>query len=882
MTISVQDLPPAADALTADGAIVTVRPVTEHDHAAVTALFDRASGASLRLRFFANPAGPLLSAEIDRLTRPPSETAVTLGAELSGQLVGVASYARAHPVDARAEFALFVDDAQHGRGIGTLLLEHLARHARTQGIRQLYGEVLAANADMMRVAHDLAADTAPKLRDGIVEVTLPTEAGQTALAATEARDRVAGRASLRPLLEPASVAVVGAGRRGGVGHEVLKGLIRYGFHGPVYPVNPHATAVSGVPAYPSLRDLPGTAELVVIAVPADQVLPVLADAAAVGTRAAVVLTAGFAEAGHAGQATQAELLRTARRHGIRLVGPNCLGVINTDPQVRLDGSFLPTPPATGGLAVASQSGAVGIAVLDHFSRAGAGVSSFVSLGNKADVSGNDLITYWYDDPDTRAVALYLESFGNPRKFARVARALARRKPVLAVFSGRSESGRRAGASHTAAAAAPHVAVDTLFAQAGVVRVDHLGELVDAARMLTDQPLPAGARLAVVSNAGGANILAADAAELHGLHLPDQVGGLTNPLDLGAGATPQTLEQSMHTMAASGEADTVLVILTATRANDPDALWRTAGMVADQHSQLPVAGVRLGGAEVTAVGQRRAPVFPFPEQAVRAIGQAAGYAAWRQEPLGTRPDLPDVDSDAARRSVQDALAAHAGWQPYEQTAAIADAYGISLLPARTVTDPEQAVAAAEEFGYPVVLKAADPELVHKTELGVVKLKLADAAAVRRAYQEIAEALTQSAPPVLVQPTGTGGVELVAGIVHDPLFGSLVMLGLGGIFTDLLGDRAFRLVPMTDLDAGRMWRSLRAAPLLTGYRGRPAVDTDRLEDLLLRLGRLAEELPEVAELDLNPILAGPDGLVAVDAKLRLAAIGAEPEPVPARLR
>lgn len=882
MTTVVQEQPPTIHALTADGDIVTIRPVSEQDADAINALFARASGANLRLRFFVNPAGPLLSAEVQRLAQSPSPTEVTLGAELAGQLVGVASYARAHPADARAEFALFVDDAQQGRGIGTLLLEHLTRYARSQGIRQLYGEVLEANARMMRLATDLAPGATLQHRDGIVEVTLPTEADETALAAAEARDRAAGRASLRPLLQPASVAVVGAGRRGGVGHEVLKGLVRYGFHGPVYPINPHATAVAGVPAYPSLRDVPGRVELAVIAVPADQVLGVMNDAAAVGVRAAVVLTAGFAETGHAGQATQAELLHTARRHGIRLVGPNCLGVINTDPQIRLDASFLPTPPATGGLAVASQSGAVGIAMLDHLSRTGTGVSSFVSLGNKADVSGNDLIAYWYDDPDTRAVALYLESFGNPRKFARVARALARRKPVLAVFSGRSESGRRAGASHTAAAAAPYVAVDTLFAQAGVVRVDNLGELVDASRMLTGQPLPAGSRLGVVSNAGGANILAADAAELHGLRLPDRVGGLANPLDLGAGATPDALGQALATMASTNEVDTLLVIVAATRANDPAALWRSAGAVVDRYPQLPMAGVMLGGPEVTSMGGRQAPVFLFPEQAVRAIGQAAAYAAWRRQPLGSRPQLTGVDTAAAQQRVQAALAAHTGWQPYERTRDILGAYGIPLVPARTVTAPEQAVTAADQLGYPVVLKAADPELVHKTELGAVKLKLADAGAVTRAYREIAEALQQPTPPVLVQPMAAGEVELVTGIVHDPLFGSLVMLGLGGIFTDLLGDRAFRLVPMTDLDAGRMWRSLRSAPLLTGYRNRPAVDTDALEDLLLRLGRLAEELPEVAELDLNPVLAGPDGVVAVDAKLRLAPTGPEPEPVPGRLR
>jgi acyl-CoA synthetase (NDP forming) len=680
------------------------------------------------------------------------------------------------------------------------------------------------------------------------------------------------------------VAVVGAGRTpGGVGHEILTGLVSFGFTGPVYPVNPHAAAVAGVPAYPSLLHLPGPAELVVIAVPAAQVAGVLADAAEAGARAAVVVTAGFSEAGSEGRAGQAELVRLARARGIRLVGPNCLGVVNTDPEIRLDASFAPEPPRRGGLAVASQSGAVGIAVLDHATRAGCGISAFVSLGNKADVSGNDLLEYWYDDPGTSAVALYLESFGNPRKFARVARALARRKPVLAVFSGRSVAGQRAGASHTAAAAAPGVAVDTLFAQAGVVRADNLGELIDAARMLTDQPWPDGDRLAVVGNAGGANVLAADAADAYGLRVPARAGGLDNPHDLGAGATPESLRRALTAIAASGEADAVLAVIAATRTNDPPALLREVAAVADAHPLLPVATVVLGAAELVApLGKRAVPGYDLPERAVKAIGHAARYAAWRREPLGARPELAGVDAAAARDAVRAGLADRAGWQPYHRIATILAGYGVPLLPSRTATGASGAVAAAEELGYPVAVKAADPQLVHKSDLGAVRLNLADARAVRDGYAAIAAALDRPDPEVLVQPMATGSVELVAGIVHDPLFGSLVMTGLGGVHTDLLGDRAFRLVPMTDRDAGRMWRSLRGAPLLTGYRNAPPVDTGAVEDLLLRLGRLAEDLPEVAELDLNPVLAGPDRVVAVDAAMRLAPAGTEPDPTLRRLR
>ena len=894
----------AVDALTADGAIIRIRPVTRPDTEAIAAMFQRGSAASLRLRFFAAPNRRLLAAEVQRLTRPISPEHATIAAELAGELIGVASYERRGPQDPTAEFALFVDDRQQGRGVGTLLLEHLTGYARANGINRLFGEVLAANARMLKVAKGLAARTTSQVGEGVVEVTVATTADEAALADIDARDRTAERASLRPLLAPRSVAVVGVGRGpGGVGREVLQALIGYGFAGPVYAVNPHAdhiritrpqptlTGAGGgtpavapldVPAYPSLARLPGPAELVVIAVPADQVAAVLADAAAAGTRAAVILSAGFSEAGAQGRASQAELVRLARAAGIRLVGPNCLGIINTDPEVRLDASFAPGPPLPGGLAVASQSGAVGIAVLDHASRSGCGISSFVSLGNKADVSGNDLIAYWYDDPATTAVALYLESFGNPRKFARVARALARRKPVLAVFSGRSAAGQRAGASHTAAAAAPGVAVDTLFAQAGVVRADHLGELIDAARMLTYQPLPAGDRLAVVGNAGGANVLAADAAEANDLRLPATVAGRDNPLDLGAGADAGGLREALAAVAGSGAVDTVLAVVAATRTNDPAAMRSVVGEIADEHPDLPVAVVMLGPGDTAAVGKRQVPVYDLPEQAVRAIGHAIRYAAWRREPLGAPPELPGVDAAGARQVVRTALTGQAGWQPYDRVHEILSSYRIPVLPARVVGDAAGAAEAAEELGYPVALKAADPQLVHKSDLGAVRLGLAGAAAVRAAYQAVAAAVGQESPAVLVQPMARGTVELVAGIVHDPLFGSLVMTGLGGVHTDLLGDRAFRLVPLTDLDAGRMWRSLRGAPLLTGYRNTPPVDTAAVEDLLLRVGRLADDLPEVAELDLNPVLVGPEGAVVVDAKLRLAPAGAEPDPFLRRLR
>lgn len=882
-----------ADALAADGRVVRLRPATTGDLAALTDLYRRGSADSLRLRFFGVPGEHTLAGEVQRLTRASAPDHRVVVAEEGGSLIGVASYERQPADSTRAEFALYIDEPHRGRGVGTLLLEHLVEGARRHGVTELVGEVLPNNRQMLRVANDLSGQSISRLADGVVDVTLQTGLDEEAAMATDTRGRLAAAASLRPLLAPRSVAVVGASRQpGGIGYSTLQSLAEFGFTGRLYAVNPHASEILGVPAFPTVSAIPEPIDLVVISVPAPGVAAVLADAGGAGARAAVVLSAGFGEVGEDGQ-SQAELVRICRHYGIRLVGPNCLGVLNTDPAIRLGATFSPVMPPPGGLALASQSGAIGIAVLEHAARTGAGISSFVSLGNKADVSGNDLLSYWFDDPATKAVALYLESFGNPRRFARIARALARRKPVIAVVSGRSVSGRRAGASHTAAAASPDVAVETLCAQAGIIRVDHLGELLDTARVLTDQPLPSGNRLGIVGNAGGVNVLAADAAEAAGLVVPaasdalaarlgEVIRGAGNPLDLGAGASPEAFAATLDLICASREVDAVIAVVAATRANDIGAVIEAITPVVDRHAGIALTVVVLGAAGPNSVGERRAPVFDLPERAVTALAKAARYAAWRSEPLGIQPALSNVDSGRARRAAVTALKQGEGWQPYAQISSILTDYGIPIVATEAVTGPDDAVAAAARMGYPVVLKAGDPQLVHKSDIGGVRLRLTDDAAVRAAYSEIASALGEREPLVLVQPMASGDVELVAGIVHDPLFGSLVMAGLGGVHTELFADRAFSLVPITDRGAAQMWRSLRAADLLTGYRGSRPVDTDAVEDLLHRLGRLAEDLPEVAELDLNPVLVSAQGVIVVDAKLRLAAVGPEPDAVLPRLR
>ena len=882
------DVEEGVDALLMDGSIVHVRPVSEADTEPLSALYTRASPRSRYLRFFS--AGISVDREVQRIVTPGDDH-VALVAEHDGLAIGVASYEILS--GAQAEIAILVDDTWQGDGIGSLLIEHLAAVARRAGIQELVGDVLASNVTMLRASASLAPGIARQHDEdpSVVRIHIPTRPDERALAAAGARDRTAEHNSLRPLLAPASLAVIGVSRsRSGVGYEVLHGVLAGGFTGRAYPVNPHARTIDGLECYPSVGDIPERVDLAIVAVPASTVPRIIEECGAAKVGAAVVLSAGLGETGSSGAATEARLLASARRHDIRVVGPNCIGLINTDPLVRLNATFAPNAPTPGHLAVATQSGAVGVAILDSAERSGVGISTFVSLGNKIDVSTNDLLSYWYDDVSTQAVALYVESFGNPRRFTWLARALSTRKPILAVKSGRSTAGRRAGASHTAAAAAPDVAVDTLFRQAGVLRMDTLGELLDAARLLTEQPLPAGDRVVIVGNAGGLNILAADAAGTAGLQvvelsatlqqgfadLAPNLAGVANPVDLGADAPPATIGRAIRALGSSGETDALVVTLVATRTNDLPGALAALSEAADDQPHLPIVAVVVGGDSPLKLGRRNLAVYEFPEDAVRSLGHACRYARWRREPTGSKPVIPGIDRKAARRIVAAALADGAGWQPVEITHALLACYGISLLETRLATGVDSAEKTARELGFPIVMKTTRPGLVHKAELGGVHLGLSDELAVRQAYLTIAGSLDEAKPKVALQRMVQTGVELVAGVAHDPLFGSLVMVGLGGVHTDLLGDRSFRALPLTERDATAMWRELRAAPLLTGYRGTPEMDTDALEQSLLRVAQLAEDFPEVSELDLNPVVAVRDGVAALDVKLKLQPAKDEPDP------
>ncbi|MDP9239930.1 MAG: GNAT family N-acetyltransferase [Actinomycetota bacterium] len=874
------------DVLLVDGQIATIRPVGPDDAALLTTLYDGLSTDTLYLRFFTRARN---SAERDivRLLRTDPDCQAFL-VELGGTTVAVAGYERlADRVS--AEVALVVADHLRGVGIGTLLVEHLAATALADGITRFVAETLPENARMLHVFRDVGLPATARGDHGVVHVEIPLATTEGYLVAVERREAQADAASLARVLAPRSVVVVGAGSDPiGLGHQVLANIVAGGFQGQLAGVNRSGGSVCGQACYPTLLDVPGEIDLVVIAVPVTDVLPVARAAATRGAAALVVITAGFAEAGPSGAGLQADLLRICRTAGMRLIGPNCMGIANAGPGVSLNATFCATLPPAGGIALMSQSGAVGIAALRYAARTGVGISSFVSAGNKPDVSGNDLLCYWERDPRTTVCALYLESFGNPRKFARIAARVGRTKPIIAVKSGRSASGARGVASHTAAAATPDITVDSLFAQAGVIRVDTLAELLDVATVLDRAPLPGGRRVAIIGNSGGPGVLAADACERAGLLVPalsestsralagllpgDAVPG--NPVDLLAGAGAAGVEAALRILVADPEIDAVITVYTPVRPGAAEEVAAAIARVRASRPGTPILSVFLGVDEIPralrdGAGGPVVPYFTFPEAAASSLAAATRYAEWRARPPGHPAAVPGLDRALARAVVESALrqAPDGGWLDPSTAARLVASYGIHVAETVPVTDADQAVAVGAALGGTVAVKAAAADLVHKTELGAVRLDLTGPEEIRAAYDDMADRLGPAMHGAVVQPMVGHGVETAVGVAHDSDFGPMVMFGLGGVASDLLADRAFRLLPMSVEDAADLVRSLRGAPLLFGYRGTPSCDVRALEDMILRVARLAEDLPELAELDLNPVIAGPDGAIAVDVKVRL---------------
>jgi len=987
-----------ADVVLRDGGTARIRPITTDDAERLVSFYEQVSDESKYYRFFA-PYPRLSAKDVHRFTHHDYVDRVGLAVTVGGEFIATVRYDRidatgrpaSAPAD-EAEVAFLVQDAHQGRGVASTLLEHIAAVARERGIRRFAAEVLPANTKMIKVFRDAGYTQQRSFEDGSVHLTLDLEPTAESLAVQRAREQRAEAKSVQRLLAPGSVAVIGAGRNpGGVGRTVLRNLLGAGFTGRVHAVNSALDAgqdtIDGAPAHRSLGEIGEPVDLAVVAVPADRVPEAVADCGEHGVQGLVVLSAGYAEWGAEGRERQRELVRQARSYGMRIIGPNAFGIINNSEEVRLNASLAPERPASGRIGLFTQSGAIGIALLSGLYRRGAGLSTFISAGNRADISGNDFLQYWYDDPDTDVALLYLESLGNPRKFTRLARRTAAVKPVV-VVKGARHSGSTPPGHAVPVSRIPDSTVSALMRQAGVIRVDTVTEMVDAGLLLADQPLPAGGRVAILGNSESLGLLTYDVCLAEGLRPRP-------PLDLTTSATPQDFRDALSAALADGGCDAVIVTAipwvgengeaesgdgevlatalhaaaaagppkpvavvhveigglaealsaatstvsqqrpatqpftaaqgtppepvapspAATEAAAPPAAAReatapaplpppaTGGVVpppaaADAPAPTPRApgAARAATADGTPAAPQdaprvgRIPAYPAAERAVRALSEAVRYAQWRRQAAvpGKVPDFLDdtIDAQGAAARIDSLL----GKDPdprglplgHDEARELLACYGITVRPTLPAPGPEEAVAAAARLGYPVALKTTAPHLRHRADLGGVRLDLDSEAALRRAYGDLTELLGMPAElrPV-VQAMAPRGVDTVVRATIDPAAGAVLSFGLAGAPSELLGDTAHRLVPATDRDAAELIRSIRAAPVLFGWRGAAPVDTAALEELLLRVSRLVDDHPEVVSIALEPVVVAPQGLSVLGASVRLSPPPARTDLGPRRL-
>ncbi|WP_079199197.1 bifunctional acetate--CoA ligase family protein/GNAT family N-acetyltransferase [Streptomyces sp. CB01249] len=946
-----------ADVVLRDGGTARIRPITTDDAERLVSFYEQVSDESKYYRFFA-PYPRLSAKDVHRFTHHDYVDRVGLAVTVGGEFIATVRYDRidatgrpaSAPAD-EAEVAFLVQDAHQGRGVASTLLEHIAAVARERGIRRFAAEVLPANTKMIKVFRDAGYTQQRSFEDGSVHLTLDLEPTAESLAVQRAREQRAEAKSVQRLLAPGSVAVIGVGRTpGGVGRTVLRNLLGAGFTGRVHAVNSALDAgqdtIDGVPAHRSLGEIGEPVDLAVVAVPADRVPEAVADCGEHGVQGLVVLSAGYAEWGAEGRERQRELVRQARSYGMRIIGPNAFGVINNSEAVRLNASLAPDRPASGRIGLFTQSGAIGIALLSGLYRRGAGLSTFISAGNRADISGNDFLQYWYEDPDTDVALLYLESLGNPRKFTRLARRTAAVKPVV-VVKGARHSGSTPPGHAVPVSRIPDSTVSALMRQAGVIRVDTVTEMVDAGLLLADQPLPAGGRVAILGNSESLGLLTYDVCLAEGLRPRP-------PIDLTTSATPQDFRDALSAALADGACDAVIVTAIPwvgengeAESGDGEVLATALHAAAAAGPAKPVAvvHVEIGGlaealsAATSTVAQPRPatqpftaaqgttaapaappsapqptapqpanadaapgvppedaprrgriPAYPAAERAVRALAEAVRYAQWRRQAAtpGKVPDFLDdtIDPPGAAARI-DALL---GEDPdprgrplgHDEARELLACYGIAVRPTLPAPGPEEAVAAAARLGYPVALKTTAPHLRHRADLGGVRLDLDSEAALRRAYGDLTELLGKPAElrPV-VQAMAPRGVDTVVRATIDPAAGAVLSFGLAGAPSELLGDTAHRLVPATDRDAAELIRSIRAAPVLFGWRGAAPVDTAALEELLLRVSRLVDDHPEVVSIALEPVVVAPQGLSVLGASVRLSPPPARNDLGPRRL-
>jgi acyl-CoA synthetase (NDP forming)/RimJ/RimL family protein N-acetyltransferase len=868
-----------ADVLLRDGRTAHIRPIRAEDASLLVDFYARVSDQSKYYRFF-SPMPTLSERDVKRFTQVDHDRRVALVMVLGGRIIAVGRY-EADPAsdEPEAEVSFLVEDEHQGRGIAQLLLEHLAQAGRERGIHRFVAEVLPDNQRMIQIFREAGYHVASEYEDGVIRLEFSIDPTDTAVGVMRGREHRAEAASIERFFNPRSVAIIGASRRQDtIGQALVRNLVTGSYTGRVYVVNPTAPAVSGMPAYKSVNDIPDDVDVAIVAVPADAVTDVVLDCAAKGVHGLIVISSGFAEIGEEGRQRQRHLVGLSRSYGLRLIGPNCLGVINTDPAVSVNASLSSVMPPRGRAGFFCQSGALGSAILEKVQNRGLGLSTFVSAGNRADVSGNDLLQYWEEDDSTEVVLLYLESIGNPRKFSRIARRVSLRKPIIAVRSGRTTQGVPMGHA-VRRIQAPAQAVDAMFRQAGVIQVDTLDEMFDVAQLLAHQPLPRGRRVAIVGNSDALGLLAADAAAAVGLVVNKSVA-------LGAEATADDFEDALDGAIDDPEIDSVIAVYIPPLNVSGEDVANVLAAVGEQ-SDKPLVSSFLGAEGVpellrvpdvagSTAGRGSVPSYPAVEAAVRALARVVEYAVWLRTPDGPPSDPADVDLPTARRIVNEALSAQPEGAALtsEQLTQILGAFGIDLWEAWPVSTLRQAQAAGRELGWDVVLKATAESLRERPDMAHVWRNIDSSSEMREAWQSLTRVIRDpDQARFVVQKTAPPGVPIAIDTVEDPLFGPVVSFGISGPVIELLGDKSYRIPPLGGRDAAAMVREVKSSPMLFGYRGAETADVEEIERLIQRLAQLQNDIPQLASLELGLVLVGVEGASVLTASGRVAHV-AEP--------
>lgn len=861
-----------ADVLLRDGRTAHIRPMQPEDRALLVEFYARVSDQSKYYRFF-SPMPELSERDLDRFTRVDHRDRVALILLVAGEMIAVGRFDTIRP--GYAEVAFLVEDRHQGRGIGQLLLEHLAQAGRERGVEEFVAEVLPDNQAMIHTFRDAGYQVKSAFEDGVMELVFRIDPTETAIGVMEQREHRAEHASIERFFSPRSVAIIGASRRQDtIGRALVRHLVLGNFAGRVHVVNPSADSVAGMPAWKSVGEIPGEVDVAIVAVPADAVQDVVLDCAAKGVHGLVVISSGFAETGEEGRQRQRRLVGLSRSYGLRLIGPNALGIINTDPDVSLNASLSSVMPPRGRAGFFCQSGALGSAILEKVQNRGLGLTTFVSAGNRADVSGNDLLQYWEEDDATEVVLLYLESIGNPRKFSRIARRVSRRKPIVAVRSGRSSQGVPMGHA-VRKISAPADAVDAMFRQAGIIQVESLEQMFDVAQLLAHQPLPRGRRVAIVGNSDALGLLAADAANSVGLVVNKQEA-------LGADATAEDFEDALDAAIDDPEVDSVVAIFIPPL-NVAGAREDVANVLAavGEQSDKPIVSTFLGTEGVpellrvpdvagSSAGRGSVPSYPEVEAAVRALARVVEYAVWVRVPQTSSVEPATVDRDAARHLVNEVLMRHPEGREldFPEQHRLLEAYGIHLWETYAVESLDEAVAAGEDLGWDVVLKATADHLRDRPDLAHVWRNIDTPGEMEDAWTTLNQVITDpSRAGFVVQRNAHPGVPVTIATMEDPLFGPVLSFGIGGPLTELLGDRSYRIPPLADHDAQDMVREIKASPLLFGYRGSEIVDVEEIERLVRQVAQLQHDLPQVRMLQLPLVLAGADGASVLGATVRV---------------